>query len=156
MNGFVDWLADKGVDLKALSHSENGIRVIPERGPKDTGFSWRKGEPLPQREGLELLLTHRTFGTEELSAYSRPAIKGESTPKLMIHPEDAGRLKLADKDRIALSLGGGEVAVELEIASNMARGVIILPRHRRLKWQKLKQRPVMVPDDAVRKIEEPK
>ena len=74
----------------------------------------------------------------------------------MMHAEDAGRLKLADKDRIALSLAGGEVVVELEIASDMARGVIILPRHRRLKWQKLKQRPFMVPDDAVRKIEEPK
>jgi len=155
LNGFEDWLADKGVDLNTLSHSENGIRTIPERGSRDTGFSRSKGEPLPQVKGLELLLTHRTFGTEELSAYSRPAIKGESTPKLMMHAEDAGRLKLADKDRIALSLAGGEVVVELEIASDMAHGVIILPRHRRLEWQKLKQRPVMVPDDAVRKIEEP-
>jgi NADH-quinone oxidoreductase subunit G len=66
------------------------------------------------------------------------------------------RLKLADQDRVALSLDRGEVVVELKIAPNMARGVIILPRHRRLEWRKLKQWPVVVPDDGIRKIEEPK
>ncbi|MCF8129494.1 MAG: NADH-quinone oxidoreductase subunit NuoG [Deltaproteobacteria bacterium] len=146
LNGLEDWLEQKDVGLRCLSHQKDGIRVVPEIGSEEGVFS----------KDLELLLTHRTFGTEELSAHSRPAIKGESTPKLMMHPEDAGRLKLADKDRIALSLDRGEVVVELQIASNMARGVIILPRHRRLEWQKLKQWPAVVPDDGIRKIEEPK
>ena len=111
---------------------------------------------LPQTEGFELLLTHRTFGTEELSAYSRPARKGESAPKLMMHPEDAGRLNLADHTLVALSLDRGEVVVELETASNMARGVIILPRHRQLEWRKLRKFPAVVTDESIRKIEEPK
>ncbi len=144
LNGLEDCLAEKNENSTGLSHQEDGV------------FSRGKNESLPQRKGLELLLTHSIFGTEELSAYSRPAIKGESTPKLMMHPEDAGRLKLADKDRIALTLDRGEVVVELKIAPNMARGVIILPRHRTLEWRKLKQWPAMVPDESIRKIEEPK
>jgi hypothetical protein len=36
---------------------------------------------------MELLLTHRIFGTEELSAYSRPAMKGEADPQT----DDASR-----------------------------------------------------------------
>jgi NADH-quinone oxidoreductase subunit G len=146
LNGLEDWLEQKDVGLRCLSRQKDGIRVVPEIGSEDGIFS----------KGLELLLTHRTFGTEELSAHSRPASKGESTPKLMMHPEDAERLKLADRDRIALSLDRGEVVVELTIAPNMARGVIILPRHRRLEWQKMKQWPVVVPDDGIRRIEEPK
>jgi len=156
LNGLQDWLAEKDAPLKGLSHQKDGIRVVPEGVLEDVVFSWRKSETIPQKKGLELLLTHWTFGTEQLSAHSRPARKGERAPKLMMHPEDARRLKLADKDRIALSLDRGEVVVELEIAPNMAPGVIILPRHRKLQWQKLKEWPVMVQDDGIRKTEGPK
>ncbi|EFK08618.1 NADH dehydrogenase (quinone), G subunit [delta proteobacterium NaphS2] len=144
LNGFEDWLTENDANAKGLSHQENG------EGSRE------RSKTLPQTEGLELLLTHWTFGTEELSAHSRPASEGEPAPKLMMHPENAGRLNLAHKDRIALSLDRGEVVVELEIASNMARGVIILPRHRRLEWRKLKQWPAMLPDESIRKIEAPK
>jgi NADH-quinone oxidoreductase subunit G len=101
---------------------------------------------------MELVLTDWTFGTEELSAYSRFARKGETTPKLFLHPNDAQRLGLAAEDRVALHLDGGELALQLGIASNMASGVIILPRHRQVKWQKLKQWSTMVPDDHIRKV----
>ena len=144
LDGFEGWPAEKDGNLKGLSHQENGV------------FSRKKSETLSQTKGMELLLTHRTFGTEELSAYSRPARKGESTPKLMMHPDDAGRLNLADHTLVALSLDRGEVVVELETASNMARGVIILPRHRQLEWRKLRKYPAVVTDESIRKIEEPK
>jgi NADH-quinone oxidoreductase subunit G len=148
--------AEKGSLAKGLPGTQNGHRVIPRKAPQMEIYSPGDGTSIPRREGLELLLTQCTFGTEEFSAYSDPARKGESDPKLMMHPEDAGRLKLTDHTRVALSLGRGEVVVELEITPNMARGVIVLPRHRRLAWQKLKQWPAVVTDDGIRKIKGPK
>jgi NADH-quinone oxidoreductase subunit G len=147
------WPGQEHRNFKSLFSARNGHRVVPP-GATETDIFFRKAEvPASPKEGLELLLTHRTFGTEELSAYAHPARMGEKAPKLMMHPEDARRLNLADQDRIGLSLDRGEVIGELKITSNMARGVMILPRHRGLHWQKVKEWPVVVPDDGIQKLE---
>ena len=109
------------------------------------------GDSEPREEGMELLLTDWTFGTEELSSYSRFAREGETTPELLLHPLDAARLDLAEGNKVSLQLGGGELVLQLGIASNMATGVIVVPRHRQVKWQIVKQWPTIVPDDRIRK-----
>ena len=147
------WPDPEHRDFKSLFSSRNGHRVLPSRIPEADLFSWKADEPCSRKEGLELLLTQQTFGTEELSAYAHPARMGEKAPKLMMHPEDARRLNLADQDRMGLSLDRGEVIGELKITSNMARGVMILPRQRGLHWQKIQKWPVVVPDDGIRKLE---
>jgi NADH-quinone oxidoreductase subunit G len=146
------WLAQEHPVFKASMSSPDGNRFVsPEISKND--FSFTKISNFGARNGgMELVLTDWTFGTEELSAYSRFARKGETTPKLFLHPNDAQRLGLAAEDRVALHLDGGELALQLGIASNMASGVIILPRHRQVKWQKLKQWSTMVPDDHIRKV----
>jgi NADH-quinone oxidoreductase subunit G len=146
-----DWLAEEDPVFKAsvLSPERNRF-LLPEISKHDFSFS-KIGEPELRKEGLELVLTDRTFGTEELSAYSRFARQGETTPRLFLHPEDAARLGLEEGEKTALYLEGGEVVFELGIVPNMASGVIVVPRHRQLRWQKLKQWPTIVPDDRIRK-----
>ncbi len=140
------WMAEEKPIFNALSFSTDGIRLVPHSAPEDNIFSWRAGEAQLRNAGLELLLTDWTFGTEELSSYSCPAGKGEAIPTLSMHPDDAARLNLADRDRVALDLDKGEAVLELCIRSNMAPGVVIPPRHRQVKWRKLKQWPVFLPE----------
>jgi anaerobic selenocysteine-containing dehydrogenase len=101
---------------------------------------------------LELLPVDWTFGTEELSSYSRFIQQVEKTPFLMMPAADATRLGLNDKDRVVVDFEGGTLEVGLSVMENMAPGVIILPRHRQLAWQKLKDIPAMILVERIRKI----
>ncbi|MCB2189825.1 MAG: NADH-quinone oxidoreductase subunit NuoG [Deltaproteobacteria bacterium] len=148
-----DRLSEEAPLFKDPSSSRDGIRLLQHSVREDDIFSWENEGVQPAREGLELLLTHWTFGTEELSAYSRPAREGETMPTLTMHPWDAGRLALVHGDRNSLRMGGGELALDLAVASNMAEGTILLPRHRQVEWRKLKTWPVFLPESCIRKTE---
>jgi NADH-quinone oxidoreductase subunit G len=100
---------------------------------------------------LELLVADCTFGTEELSAYSEYIQRVEQEPYLLMHPIDASKTGLKDKERITLHLDRGPLEVELRVADNVAPGVIILPKHRRLRWQQMGKRPLKVGVDRIRK-----
>ncbi len=110
------------------------------------------GEERLISDSRELLLVDWTFGTEELSGYSRFIQQVEKAPSLMMHASDAARLGLNDNDRIVVTLEGGPLEAGLSIVENMAPGVIILPRHRQLAWQKLKGFPAGVPVERIKKI----
>jgi hypothetical protein len=123
------------------------IRVMLEGGKGNALFSTRPNQSEPgkgEEDGLDLLVVDWTFGTEELSAYSGPIQKVEDSPKLFMHPLDASRAGLADKVRCLLHLDGGPLEVDVRVAHPMAPGVIVLPRHRQLPWQKLKRWPIKV------------
>ena len=49
---------------------------------------------------------------------------------------------LSDGDRAVLHLPKGSLAVVVKLAANLAPGVVVLPRHRRLDWRKLAETPV--------------
>ncbi len=102
-----------------------------------------------QDDGLDLLLTDWTFGTEELAAYSRYIHQVEKIPCLSMHPSDALRAGLANKEKYTLHLDGGSLDVELRVVENMAPGVMVIPCHRQLAWQKLKQWPVKIAFDQL-------
>ena len=105
----------------------------------------------PGDSELELLVADWTFGTEELSTYSEYIQQVEKEPYLLMHPKDASRTGLKDKERITLHLDRGPLEVELRVADNVAPGVIILPKHRRLRWQQMGRRPLKVGVDRIRK-----
>ena len=142
-------LAEENSFFEGLLSSCDGVRLVPGEIPKDRLFARKFDRPQPRKPGMELILSEWTFGTEELSAYSRFAIQGESPPRLFMHPDDAERLGLAGGGKAALRMDGGEVVFDLALASNMAAGLIIAPRHRQVEWRKLKGRPIVVPDDCI-------
>jgi NADH-quinone oxidoreductase subunit G len=107
-------------------------------------------EPRGENE-LELRMADWTFGTEELSTYSKCIQQVEKEPCLWMHPKDASRTGMKDKERITLHLDRGPLAVALRVADNVAPGVIILPRHRQLAWQKTERLPLKVGVDRIRK-----
>ncbi|MEJ2726592.1 MAG: molybdopterin-dependent oxidoreductase, partial [Deltaproteobacteria bacterium] len=146
------WAAEENAVFKAVISSPDGIRLVPEEISRDHFFTTQIDQSQPRKPGLELVLSDRTFGTEELSAYSRFARQGETPPRFFMHSDDAARLGLTEGEKTALYLERGEVVLELGIVSNMAAGVIVVPRHREVRWQKLEQCPAIVPDDRIRKI----
>jgi NADH-quinone oxidoreductase subunit G len=101
--------------------------------------------------GLELLLVDWTFGTEELSSYSKYIQQVEKEPCLLMHPKDAARAGLEDGDRITLRLDRGSLVLELRVVENMASGVILMPKHRQLAWQKIERLPLIVTWDRIGK-----
>ena len=143
-------------NLQSLESSLEGVRLLPAQKngnlfPQDWLERWEKKPPSP--DVLELLLVDWTFGTEELSSYSKHIQQVEKAPCLFMHPKDAAKAGLSDGDRVTLHLdgGGGPLETNVSIAENMATGVMILPRHRQLSWQRLKTFPVRIPFDRIKK-----
>jgi NADH-quinone oxidoreductase subunit G len=146
------WLAEENSVFKVLRSSPDGVRLIPREISKHHSFTTRMDQPRQRKPGLELILSDWTFGTEELSAYSRFARQGETSPELFMHPDDAARLGLAAGDKVALRTDREDVVFELTLASNMAARLIIAPRHRQVEWRKLTQWPMGVWEERIRKI----
>jgi NADH-quinone oxidoreductase subunit G len=130
----------------------DGVRLIPE-GSKEGAFE-NSSPPGEERaeNSLTLFLTDWTFGTEELAGYSPLVQQAEKKPSLLMQARDASRLGLQDKDKVRITQDGGSFEVELSVVQNMAPGVIILPRHRRLNWQVFKELPARIPVEGIKKI----
>jgi NADH-quinone oxidoreductase subunit G len=137
------------------------VRMNDERpGGVRVSLGQRRGEPFisrgrnqPDKQGekdrLELLVVDWTFGTEELSTYSKFIQQVEKEPCLLMNPKDASRAGLKDKERIQLQFDEGRLEMELHVVENMAPGVIVMPRHRQLAWQKIQRWPVKVALDQI-------
>jgi anaerobic selenocysteine-containing dehydrogenase len=70
---------------------------------------------------------------------------------MSMHVKDAENLGLADGDMVSVKMDTGSIEVKLSVSEKMARGVLILPRHPRLQWQKLKNALTIIPMDRIRK-----
>jgi NADH-quinone oxidoreductase subunit G len=129
-----------------------GIRLLP---PQDdiqpiAGLEQEKFQKIPE-DLVELLLVDQTFGTEELSGYSSFIQKVEKQPVLVLPDKIAQKWGLNPDELVTVQLASGEVTVVLKTAGNMAPAVAILPRHRRLDWQKLDRRPLWLGRDNFKK-----
>jgi NADH-quinone oxidoreductase subunit G len=130
--------------LAALTPAERqDIRLVPDQSgvAPFAAKSTVPPEELPAHR-LELVLVEQTFGTEELAGYSPFIQKVEEDPHLLLHQDTATELGLEPGDLVAVPLPGGEVSVRLQTAYNMAPNIAVLPRHRRLAWQKIRDWPV--------------
>jgi NADH-quinone oxidoreductase subunit G len=145
------WMAAENPLFANLS---NGVRLPLEAAKENLFFmDWVTQRERDRLNGdLELLLVDWTFGTEELSTFSKYIREVEKEPFLLMHPKDASRLNLANRDRVALQLEGGKLDVKLSISETLAPGVLVLPRHHQLEWQKLKTLPARVSFDQIEKI----
>ncbi len=149
------WLAKENPIFPNLKSSEprENIRLVPgQRNGNPFSLEWlKKLEKVSSfGDSLELLPVDWTFGTEELSGYSNPIQQVEKAPSLSIHPKDAMRGSLKDRDRVTLQLDGGPLEIEVSTTENMASGVMVLPRHRKTQWQRLKELPAKVSIDRIK------
>jgi NADH-quinone oxidoreductase subunit G len=103
-------------------------------------------------KSLELMLADWTFGTEELSSYAPCLQELESEPLATLHTADAADLNLNDGDRIRIETDSGSLELMLRVADNMAAGILVLPRHRRLNWQIFGAGRVRLNKDNIRKL----
>jgi NADH-quinone oxidoreductase subunit G len=153
------WLVDNIPPLGEIPPIEelpgDGVRISSyDDTPPLFSVNWQeekdKGNVL--EDSLEVILTDWTFGTEELSSFSPPLRKLERSPSASIHSDDAARLGLAQGNRVRIELDVGDVQVDVSVEENMASGVIILPRHRVLKWQRIKSLPKFASYGDVKKV----
>jgi NADH-quinone oxidoreductase subunit G len=105
-----------------------------------------------QDNSLEVILVDWTFGTEELSAYTSCLWELAPEPCATMHTSDAKAFKLNDGDRIAIETNSGEMALMLRVVDNMAAGILLIPRHRRLNWQILGSGRVVIAREDIRKV----
>ena len=109
-----------------------------------------------QPDSVELLLVDRTFGTEELSAYSRPLREAGERPCLTMATEIGRRIGIQNGDHVLLTLDKGTLEVAVELKDQMAPGVMILPRHDQIPWQKMATSRVRLSLDRIQKGRVPK
>jgi NADH-quinone oxidoreductase subunit G len=93
-------------------------------------------------DGITLILTDQTFGTEELSRFSPCLRELESAPFAVMHVSDSAEIGISDGDMLAIKSASkegarGSVSLVLRTASNMAKGVLVVPKHRKIAWQRL-------------------
>jgi NADH-quinone oxidoreductase subunit G len=106
----------------------------------------------PAEDGqLEVFVVERTFGTEELSVYSACLQELACTPGIFMHSSDAKQLNLADGDPVSVELPSGTLEAQLNVVDNVAPGILIIPRHPDLNWQKLVIGQKTIRKDQIRK-----
>jgi NADH-quinone oxidoreductase subunit G len=108
--------------------------------------------PGNQESSLGLILVEQTFGTEELSARAPCLQELESEPTLTMHAGEAKRLNLDDGDLVSIQTESGKLEARLKTAENMATGVVVIPRHRRLSWQIFEAGSVSISRDQIKKV----
>jgi NADH-quinone oxidoreductase subunit G len=153
MDDLWDWLAEQNpVFSRAASRAQEpqGVRLLPEAPAAPEFPAALAPEAPPPEDVLELLLVDETYGTEELSSYSSFTRQVEELPRLLISSHDLCRLGLCTGGKVDLQLPGGTITVELKAEENQAPGVLVLPRHRALAWQKITERPVLLPAAALK------
>jgi NADH-quinone oxidoreductase subunit G len=139
-----------------------GGRALPrpgeaEAGPEPVCRPDPEPEAAPPDGWLRLLLVEWTFGTEAMSGHSASIRQAEPAPRLLMHTVDAAEAGLAQAVRVVVDLPGGPVELDLAVTEDMARGVVVMPRHRLLEWQRLDSRASggaarpLIPRSAIRR-----
>jgi NADH-quinone oxidoreductase subunit G len=125
--------------LQTAKRPLNGIRCLPggaDPAPVPEPIAGPRDPDVVDR--LQLLLVDSLFGAEELSQYCDLIQEVKEKPRLCMRADDALRLGLAAGDRVEVHLDGGPLEVEVNLSADMAPGTLVLPRHRRLAWRKVK------------------
>jgi NADH-quinone oxidoreductase subunit G len=144
--GLTKWLEETQPVFRSLFSMdevpEEGIRIHSGGGVDAHfahGWAHHQKRDLESPEDLELIFAEWTFGTEELSSYSPHLQSVERKPCLFVHKEDASAMGIADGDRVGIRSGKGTVEVDVSVVDNMASGILVMPRHRKLAWQHLEK-----------------
>jgi NADH-quinone oxidoreductase subunit G len=124
----------------------NSTAAMPDEGVRldsavktDLRFSHDFSGPPEEHPGssgdLKIIFTDLTFGTEALSAHSECLWDLEPEPAVIMHTSAAKSLELTDGDPVSIQTPSGKFEAKLKVVDNMAAGVLVVPRHRKLDWQ---------------------
>ena len=111
-----------------LRGGDPGSRLI-EPVPADGVSYFQRLVPSPAAEddGLVVIPMHHIFGSEELSMMAAAVAERAPRPYLALHPDDAGRLAVADGDEVDLALGTATLSLPVRLIPGLVRGVAGLP-----------------------------
>ena len=93
-----------------------------------------------------------TFGTETLASQSECLQQLELEPAIFMHSSEASILGLIDGDFVSVETEIGKFEAKLKVAENMAAGVLVVPRHRKLSWQIFDPGPSSISRDQIKKV----
>jgi NADH-quinone oxidoreductase subunit G len=154
------WLADIIPELADFSVTANfpheGIRLDPGANTDLRFTADFSRPPEEQREGpenLKIVLIDLTFGTEALSSHSECLQQLETEPLVFMNSSEAERLNLSDGDRVSVQTESGNLEARLKAAENMAAGVLVIPRLRKLAWQIFKTGTSSIDRDQIKKVD---
>ncbi|MEJ2165313.1 MAG: NADH-quinone oxidoreductase subunit NuoG [Desulfobacterales bacterium] len=155
------WLAaiDPGLaDVdSAAGIPEEGIRINNPDVKTDLRFRTddfsRPDEHRPSTGYLKIITADLTFGTEVLSSYSECLRELEAQPAVILHTSDAASLDLVDGDTVAVQTEKGRLEAKLKVVENMAAGVLVVPRHRKLFWQIFEPTMLSIRREQITKVE---
>jgi NADH-quinone oxidoreductase subunit G len=134
---------------------DDGIRLEFAAEP-DLRFTTDELRPFEklteQGDSLELILVEQTFGTEELSALSACLRELEPEPTMIMHPSEAQNLDLIEGDQVSIQTESGNLEAKLKVAENMAAGVLVVPRHRKITWQIFETGMIRIGREQIKKV----
>jgi NADH-quinone oxidoreductase subunit G len=136
----------------ALSYPVDGKSVALAKAGFKSQWGLRASDIPRSPLIFELLMVEWIFGTTEFSAWSDSLAPAVLPPFMAISAKDAERLGLADNDKVSVELVGGELEIVVSVSDRTAQGVLIVPRHNALGWQKIQDFPVFVSSEKIRKI----
>ena len=143
-----DRLLKEVVENPALSKTQGRILYS---GKRPEPFAGNQAYERPEDKGIMIHPVELTFGTEELSCYSRFTMEAEDTPCFFMHHDDAERLSLAEGEMTSIDIKENSLSLELKLSSSVAPGVIILPRHHTIHWQIFDELPAGIEDKQIHK-----
>jgi len=70
----------------------------------------------------------------------------------MMHPKDATDMGLIDGERVIIRSDSGNLEIKLRVVANMAAGVLVVPRHRKISWQIFETGMISIGREQIKKV----
>jgi len=153
------WLANIVPELTDVNLTadipDEGLRLNP--GVKadlrfTTEFSAQPEEHQGSTGNLKLNFIDLTFGSEVLSVHSECLRELEPEPAVFMHTSTAHSLDLMDGDSVSIQTESGNFETKLRVVENMAAGVLVVPRHRKLSWQIFNPGMISISREQIQKV----
>jgi NADH-quinone oxidoreductase subunit G len=130
----------------------DGMRILPAKSDREVYQGTEYWKKAASSDGLELLMVEWMFGTTEFSAHSDSLDAGLTEPFMSMHSKDAERAGVSDEDRVSIEFDNGTLEIAVSVSERTAEGVLVIPRHQRLDWRKMRDFSVCVPAEKIRKM----
>jgi NADH-quinone oxidoreductase subunit G len=152
-----DIIPELAIEEPANAFPGNGIQIHSGAKSESRFASDQPGRDRPTTGDsgmLELILTDLTFGSEELSGHSECLSELEPEPVILLQTSDAANMNLANESPVTIQTESGSLKARLKVIENMAPGVVIVPRHRKLAWQIFSPGATGISTDQIKKAQE--